>query len=576
MLAGAGAWIAWAPAHAAPAWLGGSEARVEVEVRERVGEDVWEVHYQLPERAAGVEFLRSRHAYRHVAWGVAPAGSRWLRDGDRERLCFPAPARLLAVSFRTDTTQRPKDYQVNSTFSDGSRLLYTGGLLLRPLAACGDEAAPPPPAGPAAAEAPAADPPHHFRFVTDAGRALRVVDRSGTGSLDWEPELAHAETYAFFGPAPAQESDRATLVLDPTLPEWVGRDLRALLPRLFERYAAETGIELGQRPLLLLSYRPEGSGMSFKGGVLDRVLAMDLSGEGWQTESEESRRNWFLRLAHEAFHFWGGSELLADEESEWLSEAAAELFALRAAWGLEVLSYERYEAALVDAGNQCLVGLEGGSLLSAPERGAYETWYTCGTIILFAADRAVERGSPGQGGISLLFRKMFEEGRLAGNRYGTGVFLGWLDKLSGERDTVHALQRLIRRGVERRTDAFLLEVLEGAGLRVTLVPPEETTGDPAALRLLLRKGLTRCACGTARPESSGEGDCARFAPGNRIVRVGGVEVRADAAAAYGRFKSGALLGRPLEVVTGDEPSSVTLLCPRDVLEPSFEKMLRLR
>jgi hypothetical protein len=116
---------------------------------------------------------------------------------------------------------------------------------------------------------------------------------------------------------------------------------------------------------------------------------------------------------------------------------------------------------------------------------------------------------------------------------------------------------------------------------VELVPPEEAAGDPAPLWTLLRKGLTRCACGTTTPASSTGGDCARFAPGIRLARVGGVEVRRDASGAYARFRAGALLGRPVEVVTGDGTSHddappLTLLCPRDVLDTSFDRLLRLR
>ena len=562
------------PAAAAP-WSAREAERVEVEVRERPGEDLWELRYRLPEEAAGVEFPRGRHAFRHELWGIAPAGSTWTRAGELERVCFPERARHLAVSFRSDFARRPGDHPINARFGEGSRLLYTGHLLLRPLAACATPAA-----QAADAAAPDAAPPeaplpaHRFRFLTDEGRPIRVRDGAGEGSLAWAPDRDEEETWALFGPATARESARATLIVDPALPPWMAQQAEALLPRLFDRYAAETGIVLAIRPLVLLGFAAEGSGRSSEGGVLPGVMAMWASGEGWVASTPEAARDWFVRLAHEAFHFWGGAELRADEESEWLSEAAAELFALRAAWGLEVLSSPDYEAALVDDANACLVGLGGGPLLAAPERGAFDTWNTCGPVLLFAADRAVERGSPGQGGISLLFRRMFEEGRLAGGRYGTGVFLGWLDKLSGERDTVHALQRLVRRGVERGTDAYLHALLARAGMKLTLVAPEEAADSPA-LRSLLRRGLTRCACGTATAETSADPDCARFAPRQRLGRVGGVEVDADAPGAYGRFRSAALLGRPLEVLTGEDPQPVTLLCPRDVLEGPFERLLRL-
>jgi hypothetical protein len=546
-----------------------------VEVRERPGEDLWEVRYRLPEAAAGVEFVRGRHAFRRVLWGVAPAGSTWAQATDRERLCFPSPVRHLAVSFRSDFAERPEDHRLAARFGDSGRLLYTGHLLVRPLAACASPS--PEAAGAAAPDAASAEvpaPAHRFRFLTAESRPIRVRDRAGEGTLAWNPEGGDEETFVLFGAATARESERATLVLDPALPAWMAAQVEGLLPRLFDRYAAETGIALATRPLVILGFTAEGTGRSFEGGALPGVLAMSASGAGWAVETPEAARDGFLRLAHEVFHLWGSAELNADEESGWLAEAAAELFALRAAWGLEVLSYPEYEAALVDAANACLVGLDGAPLLAAPQSGALATWATCGPVLLFAADRAVERGSPGQGGVSLLFRRMFEEGRLAGGRYGTGVFLGWLDKLSGERDTVHALQRLVRRGVARGTDATLHALLSRAGMKLALVAPEEAADSPA-LGALLRRGLVRCACGTASPETSADPDCARFAPRHRLGRVGGVEVLADAPSAYGRFRSAALLGRPLEVVTGDDPQSITLFCEREVLAAPFERLLRL-
>lgn len=563
-----------APAGAAP-WSARGGDRVEVEVRERPGEDLWEVRYRLPEAAAGVEFVRGRHAFRRDLWGVAPAGSTWAPATDRERLCFPSPVRHLAVSFRSDFAERAPDRAVHARFGASGRLLHTGHLLVRPLASC---ASPEPgsvgarAAGGAGPET--ALPPHRFRFLTDESRPIRVRDRTGDGSLAWNPDGGEEETFVLFGAATARESERATLVLDPSLPAWIAAQVEGLLPRLFDRYAAETGIALASRPLAILSFDPEGSGRSFEGGASPGVLVMSASGEGWVVETPEAARDGFLRLAREVFQLWGSAELTADEESGWLAEAAAELFALRAAWGLETVSYPEYEAALVDAANACLVALDGGPLLAAPQGGALDTWATCGPVLLFAADRAVERGSPGQGGISLLFRRMFEEGRLAGGRYGTGVFLGWLDKLSGERDTVHALQRLVRRGVERGTDATFHALLARAGMKVALVAPEETADSPA-LAALLRRGLVRCACGTASPETSADPDCARFAPRHRLGRVGGVEVLADAPGAYGRFRGAALLGRPLEVATGDDPQSITLFCEREVLAAPFERFLRL-
>jgi hypothetical protein len=563
---------------AAAAWLGAGTgaataapdpAVVDVLLRELPAEDVWQISYMLPERVAGVEMARARTARRHLGWGLAPAGSTWQRSGTTERICFPEPVRTFAVSFRSDFDKPEKDYEPNIAMSDGTRLLYTGNLLVRLLERCG-------PGDGAEASVPLALPVvHHFRLQTDPGRTVRVGDAAAEERLDWKPPPGEEETYAVFGNVPVAQSDRALFVLDPNLPAWLGDDLRSLLPKLFEHFAGETGMSLPVRPTVVVAHQAGGGGRSFSGGVLHQLVVMAVAGEGWAEPDDPARRDWFLRLAHEVFHLWGGDALHADEESEWLSEAAAEAFALRAAVALGVVPAHEYLGQVVTAANRCLVELDGAALLAAPERGSYASWYSCGPTLLFVADRAVDRAKPGQGGLGLLFREMFAEGRLAGDVYGTGVFLGWLDKLSGDRPTVFALQRLIRHGVERGAESFLAELLRGAGVEVELVSLEEAGADQATFQALLRRALVRCACGTAQPETSGDPDCARFGAASRLHRVGGVDAGQDPAEAYGRLRGAVLLARPLRVVAGDDEQAVDLLCPRDTLESSFQRLLRL-
>ncbi|HEV8630190.1 MAG TPA: hypothetical protein VGV61_07720, partial [Thermoanaerobaculia bacterium] len=224
--------------------------------------------------------------------------------------------------------------------------------------------------------------------------------------------------------------------------------------------------------------------------------------------------------------------------------------------GLGVLSEADLAATVVDLANQCLVGLDGEALLAAPARGGWESWYTCGPMLLFVADRAVETAHPGEGGVGLLVRHMFEEGGQAGNVYGTGVFLGWLDKLAGNREVVFALQRMIRRGVATGADRFLVQLLQGAGYRVVLAPPEESQASFEVFRTLLHSGLVRCGA----PE--------------RVVRVGDVETRADPAAAYAHLRAAARRGQPLRVVADDDPQPITLLCGRETIDASFEQLLK--
>jgi hypothetical protein len=559
------------PAHAR-SLVGGSRGpgAVAVTVREVPAADAWQVSFHLPQRAAGVDFPHGRGAFRRAGWSVSPAGATWVDAPDVERLCFPRPLRDFGVSFRTDTSRRPKDYEVQVAMSDGGRLFYTGQVLVRPLATCG--------AGAAATPLPG-EPVHRFRLATAADRAIRTGARSALGALAWEPKPGVEETYVYFGHATGSPGAPVDLVEDPALPSWLRQDLESTVAKVLDRFAGETGLALPARPLVLLSYDPRGSGRSFDGGVLGGTVQLGVSGDGWTQPTDEARVEWLTRLSHELFHLWDGSLLHADGESEWLAEAAAEAFALRALYGLGALDERKVAERLVDLANQCLAGLEGQSLLAAPARGAWDTWYSCGPVLLFVAGQAVERTHPGQGGLGLLVREMFAEGRAAGGVYGTGTFLGWLDKLSGDRPTVHAIQGLIRRGAPRGADEILAAQLTGAGYRVRLAAPEAAAASPRVFGVLLRRGLVRCACGTATAGAEApapEGDCARFSGDERIETVGDVEVRRDPAGAYARLRSAAGLGRPLRVVTGADPQPLTLFCGRDTLDPTVDRLLVLQ
>ena len=547
---------------------------VEVTVRELPAEDRWQVDWRLPRKAAGVDFVHGR-GFRSAAWSGLPAAARWIEAPDVERLCFAKPTRELQATFASDPRRREQDHELTISLGDGGRLLYMGQLVVRPLEACPPSAAAASTAGTTTDEATV--PRHRFHLTSDATRVMRAAgDTVGTGAVRWEPPAGGEATYAYFGHGSAAPGARVEAIVDPELPGWMGADLDHTGGKLMDRFAGETALALPARPLLVVSFDPSGSGRWFDGGALPGMVQLTVGGDGWREPTPEARVAWLARLAHEMFHLWDRHLLRPDAESAWLSEAAAEAFALRAAYGAGELDARGVAQRLVDLGNQCLATLDGQALLSAPQRGAWDGWYSCGPVLLFVAGQAVERKQPGQGGLGLLVREMFAEGKAHGGVYGTGTFLGWLDKLSGDRPTVFTLQGFIRRGVPRGADRVLAQLLTGAGYRVKLVPPGEAKAGPDVFGAMLRKALTRCACGPGGPTADAGDDCARLAGTARIERVGDVEVRRDPAAAYDRLRAGAGLGRPVRVVAGDDPQPLTLFCGRDTLDASFDQLLRLQ
>jgi hypothetical protein len=464
---------------------------------------------------------------------------------------------------------------------------------VRPLARCGD---PPgtaqPQPGPVA---------HRWRFVTSPERTVRVLGQAGAGALSWEPGEGEGrgDTYAYFGSLPAIEDPRWVLLLDPGLPAWMSADMEAVLPWLFAYFAAETSLELPARPLLLVSSGGhDADGLSLAGGALDGLLSLAVSGADARDPSERTRLAWLRFLAHEGFHFWAGQLLLPDQESEWLSEGAAEIYSLAAAHRLGRLGEHGLASTLVGKANTCLAELAGAPLLTAAERGAYGAHYSCGPVILYLAGAAVAREGGGSAsvpeqagegavaahleGLRPLFRNVLAEGLELGGSLRTGLLLGWLDRLTSDRQTVFALQRLIRFGVPEGADRFLQLLLREAGLAVSLVPLAEAEADWRLYRSLVEQALQRCACGEGALEArdlaagtTGRDECAALSDGSPVWRLDELEVPDHSAAAWARLRSAVLLQRPVRVVVGEHSEPLALLCPAETLANSFESLLRL-
>lgn len=535
---------------------------VAVTVEELPGEDVWQVGYVLERPAAGVELVRGRTAFRQERWGVAVRGAEaeWHSDGGRERLCFSRPAGAFSVGFRTWTAPLPKDYELNVAFSEGSRLLYTGHLLVRPLASCGEGEA-----VPAAAEAL-----HRFTFRTIPERSIRVLDRVAAGELSWQPgseDDEAANTYVYFGDLPAVEGEAATVILDPGLPAWMQAEMADVVPRLVERFTAATGTPLPFRPLLFVAWGGAGgSGTSFSGGTLPGLLLASAHGPGWTEEAPGPRREWFHRLAHEVFHLWDGETFRPDEESEWLSEAAADHFAADAAVAFGVRSEVDARRWLVEQANDCLVRLEGRSLVAAAGGGDYRAWYSCGAVAMAAADGALRRGSPPTG-LEDLFRRLFEHAAATGS-YGTAAFLGGLQELKAEAGALPDLRKLIRTGGVPAADAFLARLLSHAGVEAERVAPEEATADPATLRDMVRRAVGRCWCGTGESAT-----CDAAETGRGVASVAGQPVTRAPLAAWEHLRSAVARGGELPVVLDGE--EVGLFCAADSFDPTWTSLLAL-
>ncbi len=508
---------AWQVVTAILAWLlsaAASQAEMRVTVTERPSSDAWRVAWELDRDARALGFRRGREPFREAAWTIVePRGATWAVIDGRDAIVAPRGATRFVVEFPSNFRRRQKDYDINVAFTDGSRLLYTGHLAADMLERCAS-------CETGYARDDEADDSASWRFETDAARTIRTVASMGRGSLDWRPRTGRERddgTYVYFGSIEPVPAGSMTVLVDPGMPRWLVDGIRAEFPTTFAFHERLTGTRLDFVPLVLLSYEPSGrSGLSFAGGTLDGLVQIAADGKAWETKTAEAERLWFRHVAHEAFHFWDGQMFVADEESEWLSEAAAEYASFLALRERGLLDAQALDRALVEQCNECLVLADGMSIAEAPSKGNFSIVYSCGLVTQLLADRGIARRSPGSG-IGVLYRKLFDVG--GARRYGAGEFLELVASLAG-RSVATDVETLVTHGVARDFDVVLVEALRRGGLEVSLGAATEAAISQGTARAEARAILRRCACAAGEvrlcddpaPVTCGEGWSIRAAP----------------------------------------------------------------
>jgi hypothetical protein len=399
-------------------------------VVEELPADRWRVSYSLPSPRSSLVFAREG-PFRAEKWTIVePKGARW--DGSSS-IAFAAPASHVVLELATDLTARPKDYAVHVAFTDGSRLLYTGHLRV-------DRA----------------------RFAFRSPRHVLVPSK-------------HDDTYVYFGSIPPLKTRRMTLVVDPGLPAWIGRQLNERVPPMFDSFAAKMQTELGFVPLVFVSYGgAAGSGRSFKGGTLPGIIQLAVEGAGWPDESKDAAQMWYSRVAHEVFHLWESQRFTEGEDPGWLGEASAEYASLVAMRNAGVIDKNAMDRLLVEAANECIANLGDTALVNAIEKGHFRNVYTCGLVSQWLA--AAQAGD-----LWPIYRRTFDRGR----PWRTADFL---ESVRGMKD----VEQLVT-GRTERADLFLLDALRKSGIAVKLVPPSEGMTTQAVWRSLVAARVRQCA-----------------------------------------------------------------------------------
>lgn len=442
-----------APAAASP--------EVSVTVSRAKGGD-WIVDYSFRRKAPVWFFQRSNadldgKPWRPASWTVETRGVRLERVG-RYDILTAENGTLSKVRIRMRPFAEPltADYTPALRFSDGGLAFYSEHFLIAPAASR------------AAVEALPADlngVPHDMAEVAlsfrDPGKRLLLRGKATRGRAALT--LGEAGGYIYDGNAPVTETEAFAGVIDAGLPGWIRTELDDFTPRLMRLYTEKLGKPTGGRPMALVAWQgADRNGYSMGGSVLQGMVVMQISGKQVLTPNPQvlTRMRWFI--GHESAHFWIGQTIGYTRRSEgWITEGGADLLAIRA---FQQLSPEfDARAELQREVDECLaLNGPGEPLGTAEERGEHRASYSCGALLLLAADSAARRTDPGADVFTFL-RALIDAHRESGKVTGDD-WLGQFEKVAGPAAAAE-VRGFVREGVADPR-AFWIKLFGATGVGV--------------------------------------------------------------------------------------------------------------
>lgn len=349
-----------------------------------LGDGIFQLDYVFAEPQAALIFSRSAADHRIGAWVPLDAGTHLERIGGVDSILFDAPADHAGFRLEARSARPDGDYSPFVAFSDGGIVVYTGQFELLPeqgrdsIAALGGQID----------RWDGEQPVLGVRV-----RSTRPIIADGRSGLHETVELGQGVgSFVYIGEGELAEGDSFVGIIDPALPAWIRDSFDTDLAAIFARYEALWGFELEERASLLFAFGGyDVPGFSNKGGVIGSSVMLNSSGEALREETPQVRRflHWFF--AHEAAHLFqnaAGVEL-ADTVDSWIHEGAANAMANAALAELTDDPHADlirvYQTAITD----CTAALEDGNLASAAERGRFQAYYDCGSLIALMTAAAV-------------------------------------------------------------------------------------------------------------------------------------------------------------------------------------------
>jgi hypothetical protein len=437
-------------------------SRAEILI-ERLAENSWQIDVQLDQPATILAFVRTGEDVRVAHWEIGTPGIELRRENDIDILVSETPFQAVRFLRNTEDLLRTDDYTPFTRFADGSMAVYTHQFQLSVVPEMADLLV-------ASPEFPSLAPSFRFRDqltgqVRTAGRRVRDDER-----ISFNEEIGG---YALFGSVPPISDIQGGVYVSEELPQHLTDLLLRAIPQSLAYMETEFDTPLRHPPMIILTRRPNvGQGISFRGGVVDGQVVMQIGGDAVDSDDAGVRSQVRTMAAggivHEMAHLWNvGLVLSPNPEEAWIHEGGADAISWRVLTEIFDLSSGYMNRQHADALNHCASALASGSFYTAIEGGNYRAHYSCGATIMLAIERDLQT----EGGDNTLLRiwsNVIQHALATDDHsYSQSAFLDAFHQQGGQSAILDWVNALISEPVEDPRE-ILIEGLALAGIAVEI------------------------------------------------------------------------------------------------------------
>lgn len=313
----------------------GGDDHVQLSISQ-IGHERWQADYRLPRAVTRLHFLRNNYALRHQHWRAdagfileAQGSDEYLRREDGQ------PFSTARLQLGLDETDRDREYYAGQRLGPDARYLFSGHFYVA-------EAGTPGPLWP-----------HRLHFKARAGEWIRLQAQAAA-ELDWL-DSALKGSYVVFGRMPVERYQGVAMLIAPTVPEHLTRQIQRELPMLLAYYQRKLALKLPSPPLVLLSANLDAPAVSQGGDALSGVVRFHFNGAAWREPGALRAQAARYLIAHELAHLWNAGLTTSDDETRapWLHEGGADALAWQALTALKLASDGERRRALSMSVSRC-------------------------------------------------------------------------------------------------------------------------------------------------------------------------------------------------------------------------------